>query len=65
MPSPRRPKFDGVLNGVRVRIYATRSEYEAVYNDDDVADPNANVRVYPKMGAPDAWAAQARLEYQP
>lgn len=65
MPSQRQPKFDGVLDGVRVRIYATRSEYEAVYNDDDVMDPEADVMLYPKLGDAEAWARQARLEYKP
>lgn len=62
--STRKPKFDDVLDGVRVRIYATRSEYEAIFNDDDIGDPNTDVTCYPKVGEPSAWAAQARLTYE-
>lgn len=61
----RKPKVDEVIDGVRVRVYATRSEFEAIYGDADIADPNANVRVYPKVGTPDAWTRQARLDYDP
>jgi hypothetical protein len=61
----RKPKFDEVIKGVRVRVYATRSEYEVVFNDDDVDDPNVLVWCYPKMGPPNIWADQARLEYKP
>ncbi len=63
MPAQRKPKFDQVLNGVRVRIYATRSEYEALIGDGDIADPDAPVWLYPKVGDPGAWAAQARLDH--
>ncbi len=62
--SKRQAKFDQVIDGVRVRIYATRSEYEAVFNDDEVDDPQAQVLCYPKMGGADTWARQARLEYR-
>lgn len=61
----RKPKVDEVIDGVRVRVFATRSEYEVIYNDDDIEDPEANVMVYPKIGQPDAWARQGRLEYKP
>lgn len=65
----RTPKYDGTIDGVRVRIYATHTDYEAVFNDDDPDDPEANVLCYPKMGdpteAPTVWAHQARLEYVP
>lgn len=61
----RQPKFDDVIDGVRVRVYATRSEYEVIFNDDDIADPNADVTLYPKIGEPSAWAQQGRLEYRP
>lgn len=60
----RKPKFDQVLNGIRVRVYATRTEYEVIYNDDDINDLSANVRVYPKVGSPGDWAAQGRLQYE-
>lgn len=61
----KQPKFDGIIRDVRVRVYATRDAYEVVFNDDDYEDPNANVLCYPKLGAPDAWAAQGRMEYEP
>lgn len=67
MAAARKPKFDEVLDGVRVRIYATRSEYEAIFNDDDITDPEAEVIVFPKLGgpgAPTAWAHQARIMYR-
>jgi hypothetical protein len=63
--SKRQPKFDEVINGVRVRVYATRSEYEVVFNDDDVDDLTAQVLCYPKMGDVDTWAHQGRAEYKP
>ena len=64
--SPRKPKLDEVIKGVRVRVYATRSEYEVVFNDDDVDDPEAQVLCYPKMaGGPNVWAHQGRAEYVP
>ncbi len=63
--STRKPKFDEVIDEVRVRVFATRSEYEAVFNDDDIDNPSAQVLCYPKLGGPDVWAQQARLEYVP
>lgn len=59
----KQPKCDLVLDGVRVRVYATRTEYEVVFNDDDVNDPDAFVMVYPKIGDGGAWAHQGRLDY--
>lgn len=61
----KKPKYDQVLDGVRVRIYSTRSGYEAIFNDDDYEDPNSYVLVYPRLGDADSWATQARLEYSP
>jgi hypothetical protein len=61
----RKPKLDEVIKGVRVRVYATRSEYEVVFNDDDVDDTSAQVLCYPKMGGLNVWAHQARAEYVP
>lgn len=63
MATKKKPKYDEVLDGVRVRVYATRAGYEIVYNDDDIDDPNANVMIYPKVGPAEAWATQGRLEY--
>lgn len=64
MPRKKQLAFDAVLDGVRVRMYITRNEWWAVYNDDDVDDPEANVMCYPKIGTADAWAHQARKEYR-
>lgn len=64
MTATRKPKFDAVLDDVRIRVYATRSEFEVLYGDGDIADPEANVRVYPKIGAPGDWARQGRLDYE-
>jgi hypothetical protein len=60
----RQPKFDEVLNGTRVRVYATRSEYEVLIGDGMIEDPEADVWCYPKLGIPSTWAAQALAEYQ-
>lgn len=60
--SKRKPKFDGEIDGVRVRVYATRSEYEVVFDNDDIDDPNAEVLCYPKRGDASTWAHQGRLE---
>ncbi len=63
--SPRKPKIDDVIDGVRVRVYATRSEYEVVFNNDDVDDQKAQVLCYPKFFGLYAAARQGRLEYVP
>jgi hypothetical protein len=62
MPTKRQPKFDQVINGTRVRVYATRSEYEVIFNDDDIADPASEVLCYPKAGLPAVWAKQGLAE---
>lgn len=62
MTTRRKPKFDRELDGIRVRVYATRSEYEVILGDGDIDDPEADVTCYPKLGDPGAWAHQARLE---
>lgn len=64
MAAKRQPKFDEVIDGIRVRVYATRSEYEVIYNDDDISDLASEVRCYPKVGEPGPWAHQGRLEYE-
>ena len=63
--STRKPKFDEVLDGVRVRVFSTRSEFEVVFNDDDIDDPSAQVLCYPKFLGVNTSAHQARLEYVP
>lgn len=63
MPSKRQPKHDEIIDGVRVRVYATRSEYEVLVGDGDIDDPSAEVWAFPKFGTPDAWAHQARLNH--
>lgn len=60
----RKPKFDEVLDGVRVRVYSTRSEFEVLVGDGAIDDADAFVWCYPKVGTPDAWAAQARLQFR-
>ena len=59
----RKPRFDEVIDGVRVRVFAARTEYEVVFGDTDVSDPEAEVFCYPKVGTADVWARQARLEF--
>jgi hypothetical protein len=58
----RMPKFDGKIEGTRVRVYATRTEYEVIFNDDDIANSEAEVILYPKVGNPETWARQAMAE---
>lgn len=48
MPAKRKPRLDQVFDGVRVRVYGTRSEWEVIFDDDDIGNPDANVLVYPK-----------------
>jgi hypothetical protein len=62
MGSKRRPKLITKVNGIDVRVYATRSDYECLIGDGDIDDPTAEVWVYPKVGTPDAWAHQAVLD---
>ena len=61
--STRKPKFDGVITGTRVRVYATRTEYEVIFGDDDISDPEAEVFCYPKIGLPSMWANQGLAEH--
>lgn len=60
----RQPKFDQVLDGLRVRVYATRSEYEVLVGDGEISDHDAFVWCYPKVGSVDAWAVQGRSQYE-
>jgi hypothetical protein len=61
MPSAKKPKYETTINGTRVRVYATRSEYECLVGEGDINDPAAPVWCFPKIGGPDVWAAQAEL----
>jgi hypothetical protein len=63
--STRQSKYVAVLDGVRVRVYATRTEYEVVFNDDGVDDMSARVLCYPKTGGTEPWAHQGRAGYKP
>ena len=54
--SKRVPKFDALIENVRVRVYATRSEFEVLIGDGDIADPDAPVWCYPKVGEAEIWA---------
>lgn len=54
----RQPKFDVVRDGVRYRAFATRTEIEVLVGDGDIADPEAEVWVYPKVFGFDAAIAQ-------
>jgi hypothetical protein len=58
----RAPKLDQVIDGTRVRVYATRTEYEVIFGDDDIAAPDAGILRYPKLGYPEMWARQGLLE---
>lgn len=60
--SKRKPVFDQMLDDVRIRVYARRSEYEVIFNNDDIDDYSAEVLVYPKIGVPALWAKQGLLE---
>ena len=62
--SKRQPKFEQEIDGVRVRVYATRSEYEVIFHDGDIDDPAANVLCYPKFLGIIGAAHQGRTEYR-
>lgn len=62
MTTKRQPKVDTTFEGVRVRVYATRSEYECLIGEGEIDDPEAHVMIYPKVGGPEAWAHQAFIE---
>lgn len=66
MATKKQPKVDLVIDGLRIRVYAVRGGYEVIYGDDaDIADKDAYVMCYPKIGDGTAWAHQARLDYMP
>lgn len=58
----RQPKVDEIIDGIRVRVYATRTEYEVIFNDDDIDDREAKVMVYPKSFGSYGAAHQGRKE---
>lgn len=62
MPAKRKPRLDQVFDGVRVRVYASRSDLEVIFDDDDIADPNAEVMLYPKVLGALVAARQGLLE---
>lgn len=49
MSSKRKPKYDGVLGGVRVRVYTTRTDREVVFGDDEIDAPGTEVWFYPRV----------------
>jgi hypothetical protein len=55
----KQPKFDQVIRDVRVRVYASRTEYEVLFGSTrEIEDREAHVLVYPaaatKRAAPDS-----------
>lgn len=60
MTTKQTPKFDEVIDGVRIRVYATRGEYLALAGDGDLDDPVEDVWGYPKVGPAEVWAHQHR-----
>lgn len=61
----RQVKYEETIEGVRIRVYATRSELECLVGDGDIADPDAEVWVYPKGVGPLAASRQAYLDSRP
>lgn len=67
----RRPKYDGTrqipgrMEGdeIRVRVYATRQEYEVLLGDGDIADPDSPVWCFPKIGDGLVWADEGVRAY--
>lgn len=55
----RKVKYETEIDGVRYRVYATRSELEVLIGEGDIGDPSANVWVYPKVIGPYSAARQA------
>lgn len=60
----KKPVYDGEIDGIRIRVYSSRTEYEVVYNDDDYEDLDAHVMVYPRIIGIQGAARQGRLEYK-
>lgn len=61
--SKRQPKHEATINGIRVRVYASRTEYECLIGDSDISDPNAEVWCFPKVGSFLSWAHQAVMNH--
>ena len=59
----RKPKYETVIRGVRVRVYATLNKYKVIFNDEDIADVASEVYCYPKIGGPGRWATQGYIKY--
>lgn len=67
----RRPKYDmerqipGQAEGstIRVRVYSTRQEYEVLIGDEDIANPDAPVWCFPKIGDGLMWADEGVRAY--
>lgn len=59
----RKPEYETVIKGVRVRVYATRNEYEVIFNDEDIADVASEVYRYPKIGGRYRAAIKGYIEY--
>lgn len=62
MGSRKRPTWEGDIDGIHIRVYATRTSYECIAGDEDISDPKSNVWVYPKTGNAGVWAHQFREE---
>lgn len=60
----KQPKYETTIDGLRGRVYASRSEYEVLIGDGDIADPAADVWAFPKIGEPTMWAEQAVLNHK-
>lgn len=58
----RQVRYEETFDGVRVRVYSTRTELECLIGDGDISDPAADVWVYPKAFGPMAAAHQAYLD---
>ena len=55
------------LKDVRLRLWTPQGATIAFVKqvNPTIEDMTANVRVYPKIGDPSAWAHQGRLDYRP
>lgn len=63
MATPR-PKIDTTRDGLRVRVYARRSEFEVLIGEGDIADPEAEVWCFPKIGTAEVWVDQAMVNHR-
>jgi hypothetical protein len=60
----KRPKYEEMRDGLRIRVYTTRTEYEVLIGDEDYEDPEAEVWVFPKVGGILMWVGQAILSHK-